>query len=612
MKNIFIVLALILALPAHGSWNTGQYPARSTGEAMNGFDARARQVIEQQALQPIPSYSKNSSGPFYTAIMAKLLAGKEVGDVNRAILSPGTKPYGLPGTDFKFIPSLCERKGDYDFMLIGLLHVAYRFKNRPELLWPESYEKMLTQLFTVRGNKPQTSFRIGICGRHPETENHILMTEVSRYLTNQLIHERALSRNEDPKPWDNAQNGMEEWLLKHLQHFLKEDFTEYNSKPYQNYTVIPLETLYNFAQSPRVKEGAKLLLDYLAVKYATQSLDLRRAGPFRRQIKYRGLNDILNGDGQLARYSVLVGNYGLFFNALLSEYEIPQGSNVALLAASGDYRIPPAILDLFFERGAGLLQRVNGQAYESYFLSPSFLLVAGGIYKNYKDYGTGQNDGWAEATVLMPTGQGVLRSDFIRFSGHRNMKKRNNSCVGRGFACGANPVVPATVSRHCVERRIDGDGTWDFFNFSKDGCKSSAGRSNYYVALYRAPCADDVCRDGGGTFGFLEAREAAKEGVDFASFRDAVLRRNGGHKYYGGFANEYVTTSGESLRFIPVPPSRSMTAIQGAGVAGLAQGDVINADRYGLVNIDNKNLGVRYVLDWRDWARPRRWSQALD
>jgi hypothetical protein len=610
MRLIFTAMALSFSAVAHGAWNTSQPPARSVAEAMNGFESRAQQVVENAAEATIPPYAKATALRFYNAVLAKLMTGRDVVEVNRAILAPSAKPYGVAGTDFKFIPYLCERKGDYDFMLIGLLHTAYRFKDKPELLWPESYEKMLTSLFTVRGNRPRTSFVIGICGTHPETENHILMTEVSRYLTNQLLFERALSKGEDPAPWDNAANGMEAWMLQHLQGFLKEDFSEYNSKPYQNYAVIPLETLHSFAQSPRVKEGARLLLDYLSARYATQSLDLRRAGPFRRQKKYRGVDNILDGEGQIGRYAVLTGAYGLFYNAETSRYEINRGGHVALLTASAAYRMAPAILDLFFARGDGLLQRVNGQAYESYYLSDSFMLVAGGIYKNYKDYGTAENDGWAEATALVPAGQALLRSSFIRFQGHQNMMKRNNSCVARGFACGANPIVPPGIPRQCVERRLDREGAWDFFDFAKEGCRAASSTGSYYVALYRAPCRDDVCRDGGSTFGFMEAREASKAGMGFGSFRDAVLQRNGGRVYYGGTGNQYVTTEGEAVRFVPVPSSRSMAAIDGAEVRGLARGDVINGARDGLVRIDNKNLGVSYFLDWRQWDQPRRWTQA--
>src|SRR5262249_32108909 len=86
-----------------------------------------------------------------------------------------------------------------------------------------------------------------------------------------------------PVEFDNTKNGLSDFILAKLQSFVKNDFQEFNSRPYQGFSVIALENLYDFADEGRVQRGAQIVLDYLSAKFATSSNGLRRLAPFRRR-----------------------------------------------------------------------------------------------------------------------------------------------------------------------------------------------------------------------------------------------------------------------------------------------------------------------------------------
>src|SRR5690348_4835735 len=159
------------------------------------------------------------------------------------------------------------------------------------------YNHVLHDLLTERG-RPNASEIVIVCNFVPfrETENHVLMTESARYLTNQLLLGEAQSLHiGDPQSpelararqlYDNELNGMEDWMLTHLQGFLQHDFHEYNARPYQRLSIDALRNLASYADNRkpdgRVTTAARMVLDYLTAKYAVSNSALRRATPFRR------------------------------------------------------------------------------------------------------------------------------------------------------------------------------------------------------------------------------------------------------------------------------------------------------------------------------------------
>ncbi len=119
----------------------------------------------------------------------------------------------------------CQRTGDYDFTLRGLIPIVYQFKDKPWILSPAAYKRLVDVILDQKGDQPLTEFSLGICGEHGETENHILMTESSRYLTNQLYLQELQASGKYDWHYDNARNGMTTWMLNHLQTFFKSTST---------------------------------------------------------------------------------------------------------------------------------------------------------------------------------------------------------------------------------------------------------------------------------------------------------------------------------------------------------------------------------------------------
>jgi len=147
----------------------------------------------------------------------------------------------------------CGRTGDYDVLLKGYIRLYDGFG---DYLDPDVRYRIV-QLLDKRGPFDETDEHV--CnGKVPESENHLWMIETSRYLTNQ-IQDPTTGRTIS----DNARNGMDAYMLTSLQNVLKGDFIEYNSRPYERYTVDAIENLYDYAQNANVKTAARMVLDYL-------------------------------------------------------------------------------------------------------------------------------------------------------------------------------------------------------------------------------------------------------------------------------------------------------------------------------------------------------------
>ena len=117
-----------------------------------------------------------------------------------------------------------------------------------------------------------------------ETENHILMMTAGRYLINQVLYQRTYS-----SAYDNRRNSGDgipsctTLVLQLLRNFLSGDFSEYNSKNYQQETRWALLVLSSYAYDDEVRLAARMVLDYISAKIAVSSSDLRRLVPFRRK-----------------------------------------------------------------------------------------------------------------------------------------------------------------------------------------------------------------------------------------------------------------------------------------------------------------------------------------
>jgi hypothetical protein len=86
-----------------------------------------------------------------------------------------------------------------------------------------------------------------------ESENHRLLIESARYLTNQLPHQQS-----PVDEYDNTANGLKKWLLERLQIAAAHDFLEFNSRPYLRYTTDALLSLEEFADE-EMSTAARIL-----------------------------------------------------------------------------------------------------------------------------------------------------------------------------------------------------------------------------------------------------------------------------------------------------------------------------------------------------------------
>jgi len=234
---------------------------------------------------------------------------------------------------------------------------------------------------------------------------------------------------------------------------------------------------------------------------------------------------------------------------------------------------------------------------------------AGGL-KVLSAWFTKELHGWAIPTTVMPARGGVDRAEFLRIDGHRDDKRRINTCVAPGFACGLNPVIPAAIPESCRVR----EGAWTFLDFTSPACPLKHG---FHAVVYSAPCDTRSCKKGGGQFGFFEAAEPV---VSFTEFKRRVLELNAGRAYHAERVNLYFKSDGVPVEFVPHVGSDDEWGIVSLNYRaverdtrkwGLAEGDLMTAGRDARVVVTNRRLGVRLVLDLSDALNPRRFWEAL-
>jgi hypothetical protein len=330
--------------------------------------------------------------------------------------------------------------GKYDFALKGLMTIAHRYKH---LLNENQFNHILNTLIpgNISGGHPveveflEVSFlNIDI----PETENHLLMTESSRYLINQLFHER------DPvRKFDNARNGLSEWLLGYMQTIAKHDFMEFNSRPYARLSLHSLYNLQEFAAEEEIRTAAQILLDYTMVKFALSSTRGRRVTPFRRlqpRINHQDnrANELYSAAGdQIA--GCFLAHTGMTDRDSKPAHFPAALDYTGLIAGTSAYRPPPAayILALKDDNPPSLHRFYHGirpqvrassdiaeGGLEIYYRSKSFLLSAGGMFLN-SGYGSDElgqpiKPAWrdtarAQATTLIPARADVRFHELLRF-----------------------------------------------------------------------------------------------------------------------------------------------------------------------------------------------------
>jgi hypothetical protein len=516
----------------------------------------------------------------------------------------------------------CGRTGELDVAARGLVAILYRYgipQNPPpgRTRLPDTvYNHVLHDILAPKVSGPPPSeqwYSFGVCGVSiPETENHILNSQTSRYLTNQLLG------------INNETNGFNAWILRRLKVLLENDFTEYNARPYQQYSMMALQNLYDFAGDRRVKLAAQIVLDYESAKFAVSSSLLRRAVPFRRREDHLGDTNLMDGnsDPQTFRFMMLSGmTRPPELGAV--PYVGTYGQDDMLTAAVTTYHIPDPILDMILNRERySYYQRIRGSesplaqptpaGVELYAGAAPFLISAGGYWQvsaHSNQIGDGLNcdadTGWPLPTTLMTGAEQVEYgaynaldyTNFIRIDGDRTVDtfglkpeaEAGGAALGAvlgtaffgplggqviggvagfvGGLIGGNKIECHVPERHrkntCVAPGFAcGVNPIVPANYTERLCRldemdPNGGRWTFIDASENSKCprktVPGFCAavfNGGGSFGFFEAAATLKGSC--ANFQ-AIVRQNFSRKYQPNGPNEYVTVLGHRIQFSPNP-----------------------------------------------------------
>lgn len=354
-------------------------------------------------------------------LLARLQSSHDLAETNAYIRS--LSPWGESGSTW-----LMNRDGDYDFSLTILTSILWLHGDDPSRLEAATLDHLLGVLLTEDGGTVQRKVP-GTLGMVDETENHLLMTEGSRYLKNRWLRNHGHSA----PLYDNESNGMEEAILAMLGELRTAGLFEFNSQPYIGYTLSALLNLEAFASDP-VRNSARALLDQLNWKYALGSYKLRHYPPFRRRYEYAD-HTSLNIGYQTAYMKAWLS----FSPAGIPPSEMSKGEAThSLLGACLPYRPADGVVHTVFEKDEAYFARLGhgrNASPEIYSAGPGFLLSAGGVHRGSASQIV------ARPITLLLDDDSMDLADVIHLAGPgEDFKDWNNTGVYKNFACAAGPV----------------------------------------------------------------------------------------------------------------------------------------------------------------------------
>jgi hypothetical protein len=407
--------------------------------AWNSTSAFADEIQQAWAARPLGDARAPGKSNAPRVVLARLITRTKLEETNAFIRD--LRPWGTSGSRWALHPN-----GDYDFTLAVLTAILWLRGDDSATLFPATREHLLHVLLTedggdFRATAPRT---LGIV---KETENHILMTEGSRYLKN-----RWLQLHGDSAPrHDNVANGLEGKLLAVLAEHAATGLYEFNSQPYIGYTITALLNLEAFAAEP-VRLAAREVLDLMNWSYALGSYRLRHFPPFRRRYEYAAATSLTFG-----YQSAFLKTWLSFAPGPMATPALGRGGDVhALFAACLPYRPPDRVVRLIFEKGVGYFAQLGhgpGASPEIYSAGPHYLFSAGGTHRGERSQLI------ARPTTLLLDDDAVDLADVFHLAGPGpDFRRWNNTGVYRDFACAAGPVhMPARF------KAAQQNGAWRIF-----------------------------------------------------------------------------------------------------------------------------------------------------
>lgn len=545
--------------------------------------------------------------------------------VSAAVLSasPGFCGSFGPGINGAYDVAFNHSEGNYDMTQMSLLPLIYQYY--PELSG-QAREYAITKLLArgrinranvddtfTSGRPPVDWERAGYIspgGVHTdmgETENHIIMIATARYLTNQLLYQRDHSED-----FDNRRNANTDgWtclsvLLTLLRDYLRDDFSEYNAKPYQAETRRALLCLHAYAYDHEVRLAARMVLDYISARVATSTNDLRRMAPFRRRnedpytthdpagfmtLGLLGGDPDKGADPMAACFALQAANTRAYASTAGDVQLHDSGSDLSMEVLS-EYRIPDSIHDLFVnDQHRQFFQKLhrtfrndefggnhNADNMEIYAASPSYLITAGGGTSSYAidpsfagmnvaEKATRQELGVSVTTSFMPTGHSGTAgpvddaaaliqfslfaegpSPFFANSPSTSLEGiTRNYGVAPDFACGHNLHLPLWVVGTSVQSEA---GSFLFVDY---GPGTSGSTSPGAVPIPRRADRPGfylaIYRQ--GPLALLEAFDTwLNPGVSFEAFTASVLAKNRSVQLLDNEEFAYTTNNGNRIRAV--------------------------------------------------------------
>lgn len=384
-------------------------------------------IIKRFADERLPDTLSARKHDVVRVMLAKLTEQREVEQVNRLLMQ--LKPWSGHGTQWAL-----HRHGDYDFTEIAFCSLLYLFADKPQLLYPETREHLAHTLIVNCGAK-QGLRMPGSAGLMRETENHILMGEISRYLKNQWLHEHGDSNRDN----DNSRNGLEPWMLRHLNEKFRGGFYEFNSDPYSGYSITALITLYSFTHSDTVRSAACKLLNEVMYEYSLGSIDFARYPPFRRQ-RHRAVRPGFGGDpaSSIARVLTSLKMGGTF--------EVPEKQH-GLITLLLRYRLNDSLVAMLTQTHKNyfaLLGHGRKGSPEIYTSGNGYVLSAGGVTRGLASQLA------ARPTMLLLNNHVTNRDSCFYICSPGKMDHWNNTGVYKNFACAAGSAhVPPQYKPVC-------------------------------------------------------------------------------------------------------------------------------------------------------------------
>ncbi len=398
----------------------------------------ADSIYRAIAEKPITEGMLYKKGNVPQILLARLMLRQNVSEVNELLHK--LTDWGNCGSSWFMNP-----KGDYDFSLTTLTTILWKFGDHPDIIFPDTKNHLLNVLLSEDGGTfsytaPKT------LGLVMETENHMLMTEGSRYLKNRWLR---LHGNSD-KDYDNVQNGMEEKLLILMEEMKTNGLYEFNSIPYLGYTIAALLNLEAFA-SEKVSQTAREVLDYINWSYALSSLNLKHFPPMRRRYEKANIQELTTD------------YHSAFIKSWLSYSEIENyDKNVgvagihALMGACMPYRPADQFVEMLFDKQDGYFVRQGHGPKASPEISSAgknFLISSGGV-----------NRGVRSEIITRPicfflNDHADHLSEVIHLSGPGDdFMQWNNTGVYKNFACAAGAVsIPQDM------QAVVSEGNWSSY-----------------------------------------------------------------------------------------------------------------------------------------------------